>query len=69
VLSLLLGSQRDAARIAAERRRVCGTALAAVDRYFLPTGRSAANPRAAVAAINRYLLPAGHIARIFLNLL
>ena len=53
MLSLFLGSQRDAARIAAERRRVCSTALAAIGRYFLPTGLSAANPPAAVAVVNR----------------
>ena len=30
------------------------TALAAIDRYFLPAGRSAANPPAAVAAVDRW---------------
>jgi len=31
----------------------CSTAPAAVDRYLLPAGRSAANPTAAVAAVDR----------------
>jgi len=31
----------------------CRTVPAAVDRYLLPAGRSAANPTAAVAAVDR----------------
>jgi len=43
---------------AAERRRLLhGTrsALAAINRYLLSTGRSAANPPAAVAAVARWV--------------
>ena len=38
----------------ATRTGLCITAPAAVDRYILPTGRSAANPPAAVAAVDRW---------------
>ena len=42
---------------AAERRRACSMAPAAIDRYLLPTTaarRSAANLPAAVAAVDRW---------------
>jgi len=40
--------------VAAERRAAAPLLLsAAVDRYLLPAGRSAANPPAAVAAVDR----------------
>jgi len=44
-----VGSQHDATRVCC-----WAPAHAAIDRYFLPTGRSAANPPAAVAAVNRW---------------
>jgi len=42
---------------AAERRRLqqgARSATAAIDRYLLPVGRSAANPLAATAALDRW---------------
>jgi len=44
--------QHDA--FAAERRCACSTAPAAIDRYFLLAGRSAANPPAVVAVVDRW---------------
>jgi len=53
-----VGSQRDAARFCclapARLQHGARSAPAAIDRYLLPAGRSAANPPAAVSAVDRW---------------